>query len=222
MRAWKDGTGIGMPIDLAALFRPGVAVITSECQRGVLGPDGPLPALVETVRESGIIPNGARVLEAARAAGVPVLHGTVVRREDGGGVTMNCRLLTTAAASGAPPLLAGSDHAKVIEEFGPGELDYEVSRYHGVSLFHDTELDSILRSLGVRTVVLLGASLNIAILGSTIEAVNLGYQVVIPRDGVIGIPVEYGEAVLQNSMKMLATVTTCDEVVAALGAAQAS
>lgn len=207
-----------MPIDLEALFRPGVAVLTVECQRGVIGPNGPLPALVAAVRESGIVPRGAGVLEAARAAGRPVLHGTVIRRPDGGGFVRNCRLFTAAESSGSPPLLIGSEQQKVIEEFGPGELDYEVPRYHGVSLFHDTELDAILRSLEVRTVVLLGVSLNIAITGTTIEAVNRGYQVVIPADGVIGTPAEYGEAMLQYSLRMLATVTTCDDVVAALGA----
>lgn len=210
-----------MPIDLEALFRPGVAVVTTECQRGVIGPSGPLPALVDAVRESGIVPNGARVLDAARAAGAPVLHGTVHRREDGGGVTMNCRLFAVTAKSDAPLLLPGSEQAKVIEEFGPGGLDWEVPRYHGVTLFHDTELDSILRSLGVATVVLLGVSLNIAILGTAIEAVNRGYQVVIPRDGVIATPAEYGEAVLQNSLRMLATVTTCDAVIEALSATAA-
>ncbi len=211
-----------MPIDLEALFRPGVAVITTECQRGVIGPNGPLPALVEAVRASGIVGNGARVLGAARTAGAPVLHGTVHRRADGGGVSMNCRLFTATAKSGAPPLLADSEEAKIIEEFGPDELDYQVPRYHGVSLFHDTELDAILRSLGVRTVVLLGVSLNIAILGTTIEAVNRGYQVVIPRDGVLGTPAEYGEAVLHNSMRLLATVTDCDAVAEALASGAAS
>ncbi len=210
-----------MPIDLNTLFRSGVAVITTECQRGVLGPDGPLPALVEAVGASGLVPNGARVLDAARAAGRPVLHGTVHRRADGGGVTMNCRLFTATARSGAPPLLAGSDAARVIEEFGPAELDYEVPRYHGVSLFHDTELDSILRSLEVRTVVLLGASLNVAIIGTCIEAVNRGYQVVVPRDGVLGIPPEYGEAMLDGSIRMLATVTDCASVVRALQSLEA-
>lgn len=205
-----------MPIDLEPLFQRGVAVVTTECQRGVIGPEGPLPALVEVVRQSGIVPRGARVLEAARRAGAPVLHGTVHRRPDGGGVTQNCRLFTATGDSGAPPLLPGTEAARVIEEFGPGELDYEVPRYHGVSLFHDTELDSILRSLEVRTLVLLGVSLNIAILGTTIEAVNRGYFVVVPKDGVIGTPVEYGEAVLKNSMRMLATVTDCDAIEAAL------
>jgi len=207
-----------MPIDLEALFRPGVAVVTVECQRGVIGPQGPLPALVEAVRESGIVPRAARVLDAARRAGAPVLHGTVHRRPDGGGVTMNCRLFTATAKSGAPPLLAGSEQARIIEEFGPGDLDYEVPRHHGVSLFHDTELDAILRSLDVRTVVLLGVSLNIAITGTTIEAVNRGYHVVIPEDGVIGTPAGYGEAMLRNSLRLLATVTSCEAVVQALSA----
>ena len=84
---------------------------------------------------------------------------------------------------------------------------------HGVSVFHDTEMDSILRSLGVRTVILLGVSLNIALMGSTIEAVNRGYQVVLPRDGVVGTPPEYAEAVLENSMKLLATITTCGAII---------
>ena len=210
-----------MPIDLQAMFRSGVALITVECQRGVIGPGGPLPALVDAVHESGLIERSARVLDAGRRVGAPVLHGTVVRREDGGGSTMNCRLFAVAAKSGAPPLLAGSEQARLIAEFGPGELDYEVPRNHGVSLFHDTELDSILRSLRIETVVLLGVSLNIAIIGTAIEAVNRGYQVVIPEDGVIGTPEAYGREMLTNTFRMLATVTTCSEIVLALDASAA-
>ena len=110
----------------------------------------------------------------------------------------------------------GSEPQKIIPEFGPGENDYFVPRHHGVSLFHDTELDSLLRSLGVRTIVLIGVSLNIALLGTTIEAVNRGYQVVMPRDGVTGTPPEYAEMVLEHTVRMLATVTTCAEIVDAL------
>jgi len=206
-----------MSTELQELLQPArTAVITVECQRGVIGPKGPLPALVEAVRESGLVARAASVLDAARAAGAAVLHGTVVRRPDGGGVTMNCRLFTAVGKSGAPPLLAGSEQGALVPELGPAPGDWLVPRYHGVSLFHDTELDAILRSRGTKTVVLLGASLNIAIIGTTIEAVNRGYHVVVPEDGVIGIPAEYGAAVLRNSMRLLATVTRCDDVVAAL------
>jgi nicotinamidase-related amidase len=208
-----------MSTELQELLQPATtAVITVECQRGVIGPNGPLPVLVETIRESGLVARVAALLDVARSSGAPVLHGTVVRRTDGGGVTMNCRLFTAVGKSGAPPLLAGSEAAALVPELGPGPNDWIVPRYHGVSLFHDTELDAILRSLGVKTVVLLGASLNIAIVGTTIEAVNRGYRVVVPEDGVVGIPTEYGEAVLRNSMRLLATITRCDDVAAAFRA----
>ena len=207
-----------MPVDIAALVQPATtAFITTECQRGVIGPLGPLPALLEAIQASGFVPRAAAVLDAARRSGAPVLHGVVHRRPDGGGVTYNCRLLSAAREVTAKTLLAGSEGAEVIDEFGPGENDYIVPRYHGVSLFHDTELDALLRSLQVRTVVFLGASLNVAVMGSTIEAVNRGYQVVLPADGIVGTPPEYAEMMLQHSMKVLATVTDCATIIDALG-----
>ena len=206
-----------MPIELKDILQPKTtAVITVECQRGVIGSGGPLSALADAVRDSGLVPRAASVLDAARATGATVMHGTVVRRADGGGTTANCRLFAVTRKSKGPGLLAGSEPQKIIPEFGPGENDYFVPRHHGVSLFHDTELDSLLRSLGVRTIVLLGVSLNIALLGTTIEAVNRGYQVVMPRDGVTGTPPEYAEMVLEHTVRMLATVTTCAEIVDAL------
>ncbi|MEY2641646.1 MAG: hypothetical protein RLZZ368_293, partial [Actinomycetota bacterium] len=41
----------------------------------------------------------------------------------------------------------------------------------------------------------------------------LGYQVVIVRDAVCGIPKEYADAVLENSLSMIATIVTADELI---------
>lgn len=205
-----------MPIDLGALLDPkATAVVTIECQRGVVGSAGALSAIADAVRENGLLPRIGRVLGAARAAGVPVLHGTVVRRSDGGGSSVNCRLLAAGRKAKGPGMIAGTEPAMLAPELGPAENDYVVPRHHGVSVFHDSELDSILRSLGIRTVVLLGVSVNVAVTGTAIEAVNRGYQVVVPNDGVTGVPREYVAAVIENTLRMLATVPSCDEVVAA-------
>jgi nicotinamidase-related amidase len=69
----------------------------------------------------------------------------------------------------------------------------------------------------VRTVVAAGVSVNVGITGMTIEAVNCGYQVVLPRDAVAGTPDEYVEAVFQNTLRLLATVTRTDDIVTAWG-----
>ncbi len=202
-----------MPLDLSALLRPEhTAVVTVECQRGVLGPESALPALVEAVAQVGLVAKVAGLLEAARAAGAHVAHGVALKRPDGGGKTLNCRLFAATARRAGGPLV-GSSAAELVSEFGPATRDYIVGRYHGVSLFHDSELDSILRSLGVKTVVLVGVSLNIAVTGTTIEAVNRGYQVILPRDGVVATPVDYGAAILEHTLSMLATISDCETIV---------
>ena len=70
----------------------------------------------------------------------------------------------------------------------------------------------LLRNLGVRTVVAVGVSINVGILGLTIEAVNAGYQVVIPREAVAGTPDEYVAAAFEHTLRLLATITTADAV----------
>jgi nicotinamidase-related amidase len=47
------------------------------------------------------------------------------------------------------------------------------------------------------------------------DAVNRGYDVVLPRDAVCGVPAEYADAVIDNTLSLLATITTVDELTAA-------
>jgi nicotinamidase-related amidase len=51
-----------------------VAVVCVECQNGVLGPEAVLPAL--TADTGDLVGNLRRLLEAARATGVRVVHAT--------------------------------------------------------------------------------------------------------------------------------------------------
>ena len=46
------------------------------------------------------------------------------------------------------------------------------------------------------------------------SAVDLGYQVVIPDDAVVGVPLDYGRAVLTNGLGLLATVVGSSDVIA--------
>jgi nicotinamidase-related amidase len=47
------------------------------------------------------------------------------------------------------------------------------------------------------------------------DAVNAAYRVVLPRDTVAGFPAEYGNAVIDNTLSLLATVTTTDDLLEA-------
>ena len=86
-------------------------------------------------------------------------------------------------------------------------------RLHGISPFAGTELDPILRSVGVTTVVPVGVSVNRGILGICIEAVNYGYHVVLPTDCVAGYPAEYAAMVLEHTLAPITSQTTSDPLV---------
>jgi nicotinamidase-related amidase len=78
--------------------------------------------------------------------------------------------------------------------------------------FTSTSLDQILRNLGIRTVVATGVSVNLGVLGMAMSAMDLGYQVVIPRDAVAGVPREYADAVLDNSLSLIATLVSSEQL----------
>ncbi|MGO9030094.1 MAG: cysteine hydrolase [Acidimicrobiales bacterium] len=204
-----------MAVDLAGLVAPSTAaVLTMEIQRGVVGDLTAFPQLREAAERVGVVPNTTRVVEAARSFGIRVVHCTAEFRADRAGTAVNCQLVA-AVMRNPDHMLAGTPPAELVPELGPEPEDLVCARRTGVSPFHGTALDTWLRNLGVTTVVATGVSVNLGVLGLVIEAVNHGYQVVVPRDAVAGIPAEYADAVLDNTFPLVATVTTTDALLEA-------
>jgi len=202
-----------VPLELRALIDPATtAVVTSELQNGVVGESSVLPELAAAAR--GTIANTARLCTAARAAGASVIHCTASTRADRRGSNSNARLFNAVRKSGVQ-LLPGTPAVEVVPELGPVEGDLVLNRLHGLDPMSGTDLDPVLRNLGVTTIVATGVSVNIAITNLVMDAVNLDYQVVLPRDAVNGVPAEYADAVIDNTLSLLATVTTTDDVIAA-------
>ena len=207
-----------MPIDLAALVDPAHTVlVTQECQNGVIGEHAALPQLAEIARKE-MIPNGGRLAAAARAAGITVVHCVAARRDDGKGSNANARLFV-GILKNAVPLLPGSSAVEVVPEIGVAPEDVVLTRLHGVGPMGGTDLDAVLRNLGATTVVGIGVSVNVGMLDFAFDAVNAGYQMVMPRDAVAGIPEGYATDVLDNTLSLVATLCTTDALLDIWGAA---
>ena len=204
-----------MPTDLTEMVTPGhTAMLTMEMQRGVIGDLAVIPDLAAEVADQNVIANAARLATAARDAGVRVVHCTAEFRADRAGSAVNTPMLAVMMRSPAH-LVVGSPAAEVVRELGPDPADIISSRRHGISPFIGTDLDAILRNLGVATVVATGVSLNLGIPGLAIEAVNLGYRVAVVTDAVAGVPRDYGRAVMDNTLALVATRVTVDDLIAA-------
>ena len=199
-------------MELRELIDPATtALVLQECQNGVIGELSALPALAEAAEE-GLIPNAAALADAARAVGVRVIHCTAQHRVDGWGGNRNARLFR-AMPKMPVQLHVGTPAVEVVPEIGVAEADIVLPRHHGLSPFEGTELDSLLRNEGIRAIVAVGVSVNVAIINLTFDAVNAGYVVVIPRDAVAGTPPDYVDSVFQHTLGIVATVTTTSEVV---------
>jgi biuret amidohydrolase len=207
-----------MPKPLAELVQPAhTAVLTMEMQRGIVGDLANMTALGEELASSGGLAGAAAVCKGARAAGARVVHCTALYRPDRLGSKQNCRILAVGAR-GADLLVPGHPGAEVVPELEPQDDDIVSPRYHGLTPFNGTELDALLRNLGVTTVVATGVSVNIGIFGMVLAAVDLGYDVVLARDAVAGVPHEWAEALIDNTLSLLATVVTSGDLLAAWAA----
>jgi nicotinamidase-related amidase len=203
-----------VPVDLAEMLDPAhTAVLTMELQHGVIGDESPMRELAEAAAAAGVVTNTTKVVRAARSAGARVVHCTFAGRPDRAGSADNSPLQRALARSD-PHLLIGSRAAAVVDELGPDPTDLLCSRLHGLTPFPGTDLDAMLRNLGVRTVVATGVSVNIGILGMVLGAVDLGYQVALVTDAIAGIPADYAQSVIDNTLALLATRVTSDEIVA--------
>ncbi|WP_406403997.1 cysteine hydrolase [Streptomyces sp. NBC_00879] len=197
---------------LAEQLDPATTVLlTVECQQGVVGVDSALPELAEQARSSGALHRVARLVAGAHETGVQVLHAVAERRPDGRGASNNARLFRAAARLPVQQH-PGTTAVRIAPPIEVADEDLVVRRLHGLSPIAGTDVDAMLRNLGCRTLVVTGVSANVAIPNAVFDAVNLGYTAVVPQDAIAGVPADYIPAMVRNTLALVATVTTTDDV----------
>lgn len=203
-----------MAFDIAPLLAPGkVALLLSEVQRGIIGDLAAGSPLASGAAEVGVIANAARLAEAARTHGAPVVHCLADTSPTRYGAGANCRLYTGGAGpSAGRPAHNPAGDTPCPEVWQDGDL--LSVRVHGLHPMADNQLDRRLRNKGISTVIVAGVSLNVAILGLCIEAVNSNYNVIVARDAVSGFPSEYAQPVIRNTLSFITTLSTVDDIIA--------
>ncbi|HLG67626.1 MAG TPA: isochorismatase family protein [Acidimicrobiales bacterium] len=204
-----------MPIDITELVDPRhTAVVVNECQQGILGERSVLPAVAEETR--WVLPNVGRLVRGAREAGADVLHALAARRADGRGARSG--LLVERHAGGVGSGLTPEEFATVMPEIGVEESDFVVTRYGGMGGLSGSGAVTILRNLGMRTLVVCGVTLNAGVLSMMMYGLDEGFDVVVVSDASGGFPRSYGEDILRYTVRPFAPIATVDDVLAAWSA----
>lgn len=193
------------------------AIVVVECQNDLvheskIGTPGIGGALAAAVRERGVLERIRRIIEAARAAAVPVFYANKESRSD---------IPTTDApifriGRRHPILLEGSWGAQVHPALAPREGDYVMRRFLSIDPSYGSALLGVLRALGRSLLVTSGVSTNFAVEGLVRGAVNRLFEVVVAEDCCAGVPEALHRFSVDHILSLLATVTTSDAVVAAL------
>ena len=126
-----------------------------------------------------VIPAIQKVLDAARSRGMTVIHAAHVHRPGGADLGIHRELYPPVAAGEA--LVEGERGAEIHPELSPrpGEPVIKKHRYNS---FYATDLEIILRGLGVDTVVLTGMTTECCVLGTARGALERGFRSVVVSD----------------------------------------
>jgi gluconolactonase len=161
-----------------------------------------------------VVENVKRLAEAARSAGMPVIHVWYIVEKGAPGLKLNAPLFN--GVKDADALVRGSWGAAPAEGLEPKQGDLVVEKMR-MNAFHDTHLDTVLRGLGVETLVITGAWTNMSIEHTARHGADAGYEIVVASDGTSTIDDEWQHAALNYALTNVATVATCAEIAESLG-----
>ncbi len=115
-------------------------------------------------------------------------------------------------------LREGSWGAEVVDELNARGGDIQVTK-HRFSGFWDTDLDAILRNLGVKTLFIGGVNLDQCVMTTLEDASFLGYDVILVEDGAATTSPDYcTQSTLYNIKLLFGFVTRSDSLIAAFDA----
>ncbi|MDD1657784.1 MAG: cysteine hydrolase [Methanomicrobiales archaeon] len=126
-----------------------------------------------------VLPRARSLLDLFRERRLPVVHVLRVHRPDGSDV----EIMRQEIFRRTPFAVEGTEGAEVISELAPKRGEFTIRKTR-MSAFLSTDLDLLLRSIGVDTVVVAGIQTPNCIRTTVFDAMALNYAAVLVTDAV--------------------------------------
>jgi gluconolactonase len=160
-----------------------------------------------------VIENVKTLAEAARRAGMPVVHVHYIVEPGAAGLRLNAPLFQ--GVKDADALVRGSWGAAPVDGLEPQDGDFLVEKMR-MNGFYATTLDTLLRGLGADTIVISGAWTNMSIEHTARHGADAGYEVVVVSDGTSTVDDEWHNAGLNYALTNVGRTASAAQVMQAL------
>lgn len=193
------------------------AIVLIEYQNDFTTPKGVFHDGVKDVMESNnMLGNTVAVVSAARKAGVTIMHAPITFAEGYGELTGNPYGILKGVVDNKA-FRKGSWGADIVDVLKPQPGDILIEGKRGLDAFPSTNLDFILRSKGIRTVVLGGFLTNCCVESTMRSAYERGFDVITLQDCTATLSREAQEMAFTHNFGMFSRPMTHDAFLGLLG-----
>ena len=193
------------------------AVVLIEYQNDFTSEGGALHGAVQEVMDkTDMLAKTHRVVDAARAAGVTVMHAPITFTEGYNEISATpYGILKGVVDTNA--FVKGTWGAAIVDDLTPQPGDIVVEGKRGLDAFASTNLDFMLRSKGITTLVLGGFLTNCCVESTMRSGYENGYQVITLNDCVAATSIDEHDNALSYDYPMFSKPMSADEFIDELG-----
>jgi len=190
------------------------AVLVIDMQNDTVHADGAYASFgaADHATAQNVVSNVSSLLDAARATGTPVFYSRIVVHPVPGLGGNNAPIFQMLAPD---TFKVGSWGAAIVDELTPKAGDIVLDRTR-MSVFNGTEINTMLRNLGVNDLIVAGAWTNMAVEHTIRDAADHGYTVTIVEDATSSLSAEWQHAAVSFALTNIATNTDTATAAASL------
>jgi nicotinamidase-related amidase len=192
------------------------ALVLIEYQNEFTSDGGVLHGAVSAVMDkTGMLPKTVALVEAARAAGVTIMHAPITFAPGYGELSRHPYGILKGVVDGNA-FVKGTWGAAIVDDLTPAEGDIVIEGKRGLDTFASTNLDFILRSKGIDTVILGGFLTNCCVESTMRSAYENGYRVITLTDCTAATSAEEHDNAIAYDYPMFSMPTDAAAITEAL------
>ncbi|MDR0284416.1 MAG: cysteine hydrolase [Propionibacteriaceae bacterium] len=193
------------------------ALVLIEFQNDFTSDGGTLHAAVAGVMEStGMLDKAVQVVAVARTAGVTVIHSPITFQPGYYEITDHPYGILAGVVD-STSFVKGTWGAAIVDCLAPQAGDIVLEGKRGLDAFASTNIDFILRSKGIQTVVLAGFLTNCCVESTMRSAYERGYEVITLADVVAATSAEEHANAIKYDYPMFSKPMTAADFTSTLG-----